>query len=775
MERDSLSDDKGGGDNLNRNTTSTTLQNHGDGEPSGAGHTAFLAGREQLYLDGTVDHNTTISDPLNRKDKTSGLQRGATDPYNKDDRARQSSNSHVSPSSSAAQKHESGRISHVRIEHDGNGPDADVGGNGGESSTSSSGDQIQTRGALSMSDKEMSAGNGSRTSGGNIVTGSAQTTSSGDDRDSSGGNASGNGGATTSEHSGQREDSPRHHHHHHHHHHYHHHHHRSRRRTHNNDGSALQVPGDVGSDQLAGGPATVVASRLLPPPGSDATTNVSSSGSGGEGETQASSSSLLQPHREPALHTIRRTFSKFPRRDHLRRGKKSSATDSSSMDESKEKKPKAKHTLQRSGGDVPKAKKKKLSARPDEETDVRKMPVSSPNERRRGSPSPESDNSNAQDGGSSGSGTEGGYAGSASSNEMPGRHESSSSPSVSSAEGPRRKSKSKSKRHRPDSSVKPKSDDGSSSSEIADFSSGASARSEVAGGFTIKTFTESPCDSPSLSSSSNGEGSDGLEESYLSAKRQAANDGPHPAVARKRKATSIGSSQHPAWPRRGVPIKPNKVRPTPWRPPIIAAPHLKSTGERPPILSLGSDIMAHVLTFLQPPEILDVLTMPLSRDWRQNFTSQPELWRVLCLVEPFKAKIDDNEDWDSASSSSTASSFDDELSISDRRHLDRFRLLYTSFVRCMKYLSQIREDAMNGRAPSYIDYGISTDNGPQTRALVSTNKNLRRFLARARGVVDKSKKHKDSGDRNDSSESEAQPVPPNTLAAIAPKEPKKVS
>lgn len=94
---------------------------------------------------------------------------------------------------------------------------------------------------------------------------------------------------------------------------------------------------------------------------------------------------------------------------------------------------------------------------------------------------------------------------------------------------------------------------------------------------------------------------------------------------------------------------------------------------------MGSDIMVHVLSFYNPREILHVLTMPLSRDWRSpTFTSQPELWRVLCLVEPFEAKMDVDDDCYSSEDSFV--SLQAEFDCFDKRLLGRYRLLYTSFV-----------------------------------------------------------------------------------------------
>jgi hypothetical protein len=163
------------------------------------------------------------------------------------------------------------------------------------------------------------------------------------------------------------------------------------------------------------------------------------------------------------------------------------------------------------------------------------------------------------------------------------------------------------------------------------------------------------------------------------------------------------------------------------------------------ILALGSDTMAHVLTYLEPPDILDVLTMPLSKDWRQSFTFQPELWRVLCLVEPFNAKIKDEG---LSSGEESFCSLNQDRSKIDKKFLGCYRLLYTSFVRCMKYLSQIKDDAINGRPPSFIDYGLGFDNHPDegtidthAPSVIGPSKSLQSFLSRARGVIVDSKSH----------------------------------
>jgi len=368
-------------------------------------------------------------------------------------------------------------------------------------------------------------------------------------------------------------------------------------------------------------------------------------------------------------------------------------------------------------------------------------------------------------GSSSGSGTdetEDGYAGSVSSNESGSGNQQlgSSSPSpseTSSEEYEQQGILHKAKRHRRHNKSKQKSsqarqegDDPESSSEIADFdSSGCSEtmdEEDVGNGqggdtqaFRMKEYASSS--SPSLFSS-NYSDSDGLEMAYLSAKRDA--DAEHErfleikSKASTTRAKSLASQ-----------VTSSKQ---------LASKILKDG--RPPILGMGCDVMAHILTFLHPPQILDVLTMPLSKCWRRSFASQPELWRVLCLVEPFKATMDDKRNIGKgrAGSLGDGSCCSVKAGMNADKLLDKYRLLYTSFVRCMKYVSQIRDDAINGRPPAYIDYGISGGastpdmqylansnkatnrgvSGPRPPTNVGSNRNLQLFLAQARDVVSKS-------------------------------------
>jgi hypothetical protein len=58
--------------------------------------------------------------------------------------------------------------------------------------------------------------------------------------------------------------------------------------------------------------------------------------------------------------------------------------------------------------------------------------------------------------------------------------------------------------------------------------------------------------------------------------------------------------------------------------------------------------------------------------------------------------------------------------------LGEYRLLYTSFVRCLKYLDRIQEDARNGRPPSVLDYGKNYSRFPT----FGVTKSLKKFLSK---------------------------------------------
>lgn len=517
----------------------------------------------------------------------------------------------------------------------------------------------------------------------NVVTGTSTTMSSGgDDRDSSG------SGARRAS-SGLNVPEKRHYH-------LHHRYHITKKEsTEGNsssgaDGYGLPALNDDRWSQAKAAHTTVVAQ--LPPPNSDAT---SSAGSAAETEKpEEQRLSLVQPHREPGFHTIRRTFNRLVRRD----TSKSTETDSTEgqVRPLHHHKPKSRSKATSD----PVVGKRKSHARKDDHYDSH------------------------GNGSSSGSGTEGGYAGSASSNENAAQVGSCSSPSLSSSEeeerGKRKRPRNASAArdpHRPLLSKKQETA-GYTSSEIADFSSGSSEGEANEGGFAA-AFRQSQSRSPSITSSSD-EQDDGYTRERLAHKVSQKGPG---ATARwpplPLQVPGIGNATS---------ARPKTLSLADQKPAAMPKGAWPTLDGKPPIMAVGCDVMAHILTFLEPPDILDVLTMPLSKDWLGSFTRQPELWRVLCLLDPFKAEVDTDSD-ESSDSSVDSYSLNGETEL--RRTFGKFRLLYTSFVRCMRYLSRIKDDALHGRPPSMIDYGAAELLGHN----VSANQNLQQFLARARGVV----------------------------------------
>ena len=142
-----------------------------------------------------------------------------------------------------------------------------------------------------------------------------------------------------------------------------------------------------------------------------------------------------------------------------------------------------------------------------------------------------------------------------------------------------------------------------------------------------------------------------------------------------------------------------------------------------PLLSLDSDVMAQILTFLEPSEILDVLTMPLCKHWQRNYGSHQDLWKTLCLLEPFKANVQEEDD-DSSTDSFSSLAFEPAV----KNIFGEYRLMFTSFVRCLRYLDRVQEDARSGRALSIADYGQS--GFPH----FGVSKSLKKFLSKKKGL-----------------------------------------
>lgn len=145
-------------------------------------------------------------------------------------------------------------------------------------------------------------------------------------------------------------------------------------------------------------------------------------------------------------------------------------------------------------------------------------------------------------------------------------------------------------------------------------------------------------------------------------------------------------------------------------------PKAKTPTHETALLSIGPDTMAQILSFLTPVESHTLLTMPVSKRWRETFTFPQDIWKILCLSDPFFIKIDHSKKsrGGNATTTTTTESLSSEASFSSfpsvrlpelslKHMFGRYRLLYTSFVKCVRYLDQIKSDALQGRTPRGLE------------------------------------------------------------------------
>lgn len=519
---------------------------------------------------------------------------------------------------------------------------------------------------------------------------------------------------------------PRHHHHHHHHH--------SSRQTDQSHRSRSafgdQFPAGMDMEGPNPSSATGYAAAVVAHPSSprmfssesssffSSSSERANSGPDDAAVANRGSSPLVAPHREPGLHTIRRTM------------KKIAPTNNDDEDDD------GPHSKKKSAH---RRSKKSSKESHEHEPVLKKMAAlsTSPRQSWRFSTNDQgSDNDSCRDtisGSGGSSGTEGGYAGSASSNEQMAEG-SCSSPSVSSDDNQGRL------QSRTSDCLRRKMQ--STSSNIADFSSGDSESLTFASRFA------STASSPSSPSVSSDEQDDEFVLNNAKATRKRRRSEPWTNNGRQveRKETSVVPASDSLRRKSDVTWNVSPSKTTHHKSPELPAQRQQvclrslpsveaATAVKPPILLVGSDIMAHVLTFLEPPEIHDVLSMPLSKEWRNTFSMSEELWRVLCLLEPFKAKVDDGDNM-------SDDSFDSDMEDSSSA-FNRHRMMYSSFVRCMKYLARIKDDAVHGRPPSVR---FSSGAGAARHIDIGENRSLKSFLAKARDVV-----HQASDDSSDSS------------------------
>jgi len=175
-----------------------------------------------------------------------------------------------------------------------------------------------------------------------------------------------------------------------------------------------------------------------------------------------------------------------------------------------------------------------------------------------------------------------------------------------------------------------------------------------------------------------------------------------------------------------------------------------------PIYDIGSDIMAHVLSFLTHVEAHSFLITPLSKKWCETYMFPQDLWKILCLSPPFYVKVNSIEKKsvgrlkrsrsdDSMESSysgygtgsdqseDTFSSYPAYAEIKVKHIFGIYRLLYSSFVKCVRYLDQIKEDSSKGRTPRGMKHSF-VPRGPNGKILDFNNTvPIEKYLAALKG------------------------------------------
>lgn len=154
---------------------------------------------------------------------------------------------------------------------------------------------------------------------------------------------------------------------------------------------------------------------------------------------------------------------------------------------------------------------------------------------------------------------------------------------------------------------------------------------------------------------------------------------------------------------------------------LMSMPDYEKRADNSPIYDVGVDVMAKILRYLTPIEAYSILSTPISKTFKSTFSNPQDLWKVLCLSEPFYAKQDKDSD------ESTAYPICNGLTVNHL--LDRYRLLYSSLIKCVRYLDRIQEDSRNGLTPSGAYE--SDNNSIQS---YQENASLKNFFARAHSM-----------------------------------------
>ena len=219
-----------------------------------------------------------------------------------------------------------------------------------------------------------------------------------------------------------------------------------------------------------------------------------------------------------------------------------------------------------------------------------------------------------------------------------------------------------------------------------------------------------------------------LEESFLSAKRNLSS-GSSPDDAKAITASALDSTTSSVSASGSATMPKGKVV---YKVSNSDRPMKEVSFQDTLIYSLGPDAMALIVSYLSVPESHTLLTSPLSKTWLETYTVPQELWKILCTSKPFYAKLEENPE---GSSNASACSFPLCNDLEVRHLFGRYRLLYSSFVRCVKYLDRLKDDAINGRTPSVYNES-QQDPYPTTQ-----NGSLKAYFARARRLVRRTRRN----------------------------------
>ena len=168
--------------------------------------------------------------------------------------------------------------------------------------------------------------------------------------------------------------------------------------------------------------------------------------------------------------------------------------------------------------------------------------------------------------------------------------------------------------------------------------------------------------------------------------------------------------------------------------------------DKTPIHNVGVDAMANILSYLKPVEAYRTLSAPLSKAFRQSFSKPQDVWKILCFSEPFHAALDYKKNKGSGDESSSSYPMCNDIEV--RHILGRYRLLFTSFVRCVTYLDRIKNDTLCARAQQQSD-----QNYQNNASNPNNNSSLEQFFARAR-QAERSDSYSDLSSNSCSNESE---------------------